>query len=91
MMLGSVEMCRLMALRAQRIAGRAQLRAMRLVTIRAGHSRGIHPALQERAVFVDLIAHLAIREIEIRIEERDTMGLSEHIAVLILWPKLRAA
>ena len=53
-----------MALAADGVAGRAQLQRMRVVAVGAGHALRVHPALQERAVVVDLVAHLAVGVVE---------------------------
>ena len=55
------------AVRAQRVAGRAAAwRLCGLVAVRAGDALGVHPALQERAVLVDLVLDLAVRVVEAR-------------------------
>src|SRR6516165_8282132 len=64
---------RRVTLRADAVAGRAQLRRVRLVTIAAGDTGSEHPALLERAVIVDLVLHLAIGVIEPACEGRDQM------------------
>jgi hypothetical protein len=64
-----VERGRPMTPGARSIAGRAELLRMRVVTIRARHAGMVHPALEERAVVVDLVPLLSIREVETRQEQ----------------------
>ena len=64
MVLGTEIDAGLVALGAQRIALDAQLGAVGLVAVAASHAGGMHRALQERAVYVDLIQNLAVRVIE---------------------------
>ena len=55
-------------------AGRAELCAVRLVAVAAGHAGREHPALLERAVIVDLVAHLPVGLIEAARQRRDRHG-----------------
>src|SRR5215510_12350853 len=64
---------RRVALHADAVAGRAQLRGVRLVAIAAGNAGSEHLALLERAVIVDLILHLTVVVIEPAREGRDQM------------------
>ena len=50
----------LVALRADRVPGRAQLLRMRVVAITARDAGGVHAALQPRAPDVDLVPLLAV-------------------------------
>ena len=77
---GRVEARRRVALRAHRVARHAQLLAVRVVAVGAGDALRVHAALQERAVVVDLVAHLPVGVVEIRLEQRDTIGVAERRA-----------
>ena len=68
---------RRVALRADLRARRAQLRAVRLVAVAAGHAGCEHPALLERAVIVDLVAHLAVGGIEPARQRRHHVGVGQ--------------
>src|SRR6266566_5854016 len=74
-----------MALRTEAIALGQQLRAVRVVTVRAGDAGGMHAALQERAVLVDLAVDLSVGVIETRLEQRRQIavevGLARHWAL----------
>mgnify|MGYP003694035785 CR=1 FL=1 len=72
-----VELFRQVALRAERIALGSQLRAVRVVAVRAGDPGGMHAALQERAVFVDLAVDLPVGVIETGFEQRRQVGVEE--------------
>ena len=58
------------ALRADRVALGAQRAAVRVVAVAAGHARAVHPALQERAPDVDLVALLAVGVVQAGREQR---------------------
>ena len=60
-----------MTLQANAVTGRAQRRAVRLVAVAAGDAGRKHPALLERAVVVDLVAHLPVGVIVPARERRD--------------------
>ena len=83
-----VELFRQVTLRTERIALRPQLRAVRVVTVRAGDPGGMHAALQERAVFVDLAVDLPVGMIEtwseqcrrVSVEERAAASGCDHLA-----------
>jgi hypothetical protein len=64
MVLRLVEFSRHVALRTESIALGAQLGAMRVVTVGAGDPGGMHAALHERAVFVDLAVDPPVGVIE---------------------------
>src|SRR5690606_40346425 len=55
MVIRRIEFRRRMTLRAHRIAGGAQLAAMRFVAVGACDSGGVHATLHERAPGVDLV------------------------------------
>src|SRR6202023_4005906 len=76
-MLGRLEPCREMALRAQAVPLGVQLDAVRVVAVRAGDPGGMHPALQERAVFIDLAVDLPIGVIETGFEQRREIGVEK--------------
>ena len=77
MMRRHVEFFRQMALRAERIALGPQLRAVRVMTVRAGDPGGMHAALQERAVFVDLAVDLPVSVIKAGFEQRRQIAVEE--------------
>ena len=54
---------------------------MRLVAIRADDALGVHPALKERAVVVDLVAHLAVVVVQPLLQQREAMAVGERLAV----------
>ena len=58
------------ALAADGVALGAQLQAVRLVAVGAGHAGRVHPALQERAVDEHLAVDLAVGVVEGRVEQR---------------------
>jgi hypothetical protein len=67
---GDIEFRRHVALRTESVPFGTQLGAVRVVAVRAGDSGGMHPALQERAVFVDLAVDLLVGVIETGPEQR---------------------
>src|SRR5262249_32794404 len=71
---------RCVALRADGIGGSAKLRAVRLVAIAAGDAGREHLALLERAVVVDLVAHLSVGLVQPARERRDGVGVGEPAA-----------
>ncbi len=68
---------RRVALRADLCARRAKLCAVRLVAVAAGHAGREHAALLERAVIVDLVAHLTVGDIEPARQRRHHMGVGQ--------------
>ena len=88
---GDIELRRLMALQADPVAGRPQARAVRLVAIGAGDAGMVHPALQERAVFIDLVADLAVGEIESGVEQRNVVDVADRRRRGGIGPDLGAA
>src|SRR5262245_60270549 len=80
-----------MTLLADAVAGSAQPGAVRLMAIGAGHACGEHPALLERAVIVDLVAHLPVGMIEPAREPRDDMRIGQRPAGSPVLGKLAAA
>ena len=62
---------RRVALLAYAVPRSAKLAAVRLVAVAAGNARGKHLALLERAVVVDLVAHLPVRFVETAGKRRD--------------------
>ncbi len=68
-MRGCIERLRRVTLGTDGIAGRAQLLRVRVVAIRAGHAGGVHAALEERGVGVNLVALLPVDVEEPRLEE----------------------
>ncbi len=81
MMLRRVVAAGLVALGADRIAFGAQLSAVRVVAIAASDALVVHAALQERTVFEDLALDLPIDEIQRRIQQSDTLAVSDRLAV----------
>ena len=73
---------RQVALRADRIAGRARLARMRIVAVAAGNAGCMHLALQERADVVHLIELLAIGEIQAIAQQRNVMRLEQPAVVI---------
>ena len=80
-----------MTLCAQRIALGAQVTAVGLMAIRAGDSRLIHLALQERPILVHLIADLAVSVVERFIQERHAIALLQGLTGLVIAPDLRTS
>src|SRR5262249_54803779 len=62
------------------VALRAQLAAVGLVTVAAGHARCIHSALEKRAPVVDLVALLAVGVINRIGEKRRPVVIEERLA-----------
>jgi hypothetical protein len=58
------------ALRAERVALGSQLQAVGIVAIAAADAGPNHPALQKRAIDVDLAPDLAVGVVERRVEQR---------------------
>ena len=82
-MRGSIKGLRDVTLGTGEVApGRFQ--GVRVVAIGAGDAGRVHLALQERAVFVDLVLDLSVSLIELRFQEGQAMGLGE-------WPPGRVA
>jgi hypothetical protein len=66
-----------MALETDAIARGSQLQAVQFVAIAACNTRVEHATLQEGAVFVDLVAKLAIRKVKIVVEERHAVSVPD--------------
>src|SRR5271156_3242671 len=49
-----------------------------------------HPALDERAVFIDLLLDLAVGEVKVRIEERDAIVVFDRLTVDVVLVDLTA-
>ena len=81
--------CRV-TLEAHAVALRAQLQAMRLVTIAAGHTRVKHPALDEGAVLVDFIFDLSVGVVQIVIEQCDPVVVADRLAMDVILVDLAA-
>src|SRR5690349_16182826 len=80
MVLRNLELAGVMALQAQIVAREARLGAVWLMAIAAGHARREHLTLLERAVVIDLVAHLAVRMIEPAGKSRDGVGIGQRAA-----------
>src|SRR6516165_2954579 len=80
MMRRAIELRRRMTLRADRIAFRPKLTAVRLVTIAAGHAVRIHFALEKRSPVVDLIVLLPVGVIERIGEKRRPVVIEKYLA-----------
>jgi hypothetical protein len=80
-----------MALRAHGIARWPEVSAVGVVTVRARHARGVHLALQERPVLVDLVLDLAVGVVQGGVEERHAIVLSQRLAGEVVVEDLRAA
>src|SRR5689334_7388707 len=76
------------ALQTHSVAGRAEPRGVRLMTVATGHARVVHPALDKRAVLVNFVLYLAVRKIEVVVKQRDPVvvadGLSVHVVLMDL-------
>ena len=68
---------RRMALLADGVTRSAKLAAVRLVAVAAGHAGCEHLALLERAVVVDLVAHLPVGLVEAARKRRDRVRVGE--------------
>src|SRR5262245_62270554 len=79
------------ALPADAVAGGAQLRPVRLVAVAAGHTRREHLALLERAVVVDLVAHLSVGVIQPARQPRDDVRVGQRPTGYPILGKLAAA
>ena len=77
---GDVEFFRRMALQADAVAVRAQLKAVRIVAVAAGDAGMEHAALQERAVFIDLVTDLTVGKIQIVVEQRHAITVADRRA-----------
>ena len=86
-----VVLCRRMTLGAHRVAGRAKRPAVRLVTVRAGDAALMHPAREEGAPVVDLVALLAVGVIETRGQQRGAVVVEKRPPWLIAVRDLAAA
>ena len=64
--------------------------AVRVVAVRAGHARGVHLALQERAVLVDLVLLLAVGLVEPLFKQGHAVGVGQRLAELVVEPALSA-
>ena len=80
------------ALGAYTVARSAQLQRVRLVTVRAGDSLRVHPALHERAPVVDLVAHLPVVPVETVLEQCQPVRVLRRLAVdIVVGDAARAA
>jgi hypothetical protein len=70
---------------------RAELEAVRVVAVRAGHAPTEHLGLQKRAVFVHLVANLSVGVVETVLQERHAMSATEPPAVDVILGALPAA
>ena len=70
-----------MALQTDIVAVAAKLKTVRFVAIAARYARLKHPALDERAVLIDLALDLAVREIKVFIEQRNAIIVADGLAV----------
>jgi hypothetical protein len=78
--LGRVELGRLVALEADAVLLEAELEAVRLVAVAAGDALVEHAALEERAVLVYLVADLAVGEVEALVEVDDAVAVADRVA-----------
>ena len=76
-----VEPGREVTLGADGVARDTERGPMGLMTVRAGHARALHPALDEGPPLVDLAERLPIRMVEPGLEERGHVGVEEGLAV----------
>ena len=85
-----VELLRQVALSADAVAGRPQLLPVGIVTVRAGDALRRHPAGEERAVVVDLVAHLAVGPVQPRLDQRRPEGVVQRLAGHVIIGELAA-
>jgi len=65
------------ASKADRIAGKMKLTGMGVVAVGTGDTLGVHPALQERPVDIDLLLNLTVGVIEALLQKRQAMGIPD--------------
>jgi len=63
---------------------RAQLQAVRLVTVAAHHAGLVHLALHEGGVLIVFIAYLAVVMVQRPLRQRDAMGVEQRHAVVVI-------
>ena len=78
-----------MACGTEVVSRNAALPAVWIVAVRARHAGRVHAALEERAVFVDLIEDLPIRVVQPRVEQRGTKRIEERVAGRVRVAELR--
>ena len=76
-----VEPGRQMALGADLVAGCAQLQAMRIMAVGAGHASLEHPALQEGAILVVLLLDLPIGKVDAGAEQAWHRAIEEWMTI----------
>ena len=86
-----VEAATLVATHAHRVAGGAQLAAVRLMAVTAGDACRVHAALQERRVVVDLVAHLPVHVVQPRLQQGGPEGIEQGVPGAVLVAELAAA
>src|SRR5216684_927130 len=79
-----------MALQTDIIAISTKFEAMGFVAIAACHACLEHPALNERAVLIDFSLDLAVREIEVLVEQRNAVVVAHWLAVDVVFVNLAA-
>ncbi|HVA76322.1 MAG TPA: hypothetical protein VNF27_00425 [Candidatus Binataceae bacterium] len=79
-----------MALEADPVALCTKLETVRFVTIATRHAGMVHPALDERSVFVVLFLYLPIRVVEIFIEQGNAIVIAHWLAVHVGFVNLAA-
>ena len=82
--------CLPMAADAERVAVRFHAGGVGIVAVGAAHAGALHLALQERAVNIDLVLDLAVREVELLAQERRPEVVQERRAVFIVLGDRRA-
>ncbi|MCP5163685.1 MAG: hypothetical protein H6990_01315 [Pseudomonadales bacterium] len=88
--LGGIVFLRHMALGADPVAQGPQRQAVGFVAIAADHAGKVHFALQEGAVYVVLVAYLAIVVVQRGLGQRQPMG-GEQIGAVVIVPEGAAA
>ncbi len=88
---GRVVFRRLMALRANVVAGTAELQRVRIMAVGAGDALGLHPALHERAPLVDLVPDLPVAPVEALVERGETMRVLQRLAMDVVVRDARGA
>jgi len=62
---------------------RSQVRRMRIMAIRAGHTGPVHLALQKRAIDINLFVNLAVCKVKVFIEQRYGVSIRKRFAELV--------
>ncbi len=85
-----VEDLRRMAAAAQCVALLVEPQAVGVVAVATRDARGVHAALEERAVLEDLVLDLSVGEVEVFLEERHAVGVEDGPAMDVVLAQHRA-